>query len=43
VRDIYAFIRTFRLDAPAVKDTPTLKAILDAASRPPAARSAGAR
>lgn len=34
VRDIYAFVRTLRLDAPAVKDTPALKAILDAASRP---------
>ena len=36
VRDLYAFVRTFRLDAPAVKDTPALKAILDAASRPAA-------
>jgi hypothetical protein len=34
VRDLYAFVRTFRPDAPAVKDTPTLRAILDAASRP---------
>ncbi len=36
VRDIYAFVRTFKLDAPAVKDTPALKAILDSASRPKA-------
>ena len=35
VRDIYAFIRTLKLDAPEVKDVPTLKAILDSASRPP--------
>ena len=34
VRDIYAFIRTFKPDAPAVKDAPTLKAILDSAARP---------
>jgi cytochrome c553 len=33
VRDLFAYIRTFRLDAPAVKDVPTLKAILDSASR----------
>lgn len=36
VADIYAFVRTFRLDAPPVQDVPTLKAILDAASRPKA-------
>jgi ubiquinol-cytochrome c reductase cytochrome c subunit len=35
VRDIYAFIRTLKLDAPEVKDVPTLKAILDSASRAP--------
>jgi len=35
VRDIYAFVRTFKLDAPAVNDVPALKAILDAASRAP--------
>ena len=35
VRDIFAFVRTLRLDAPAVKDVPTLKAILDSASSPP--------
>jgi cytochrome c553 len=32
VRDIYAYVRTFKADAPAVKDTPALRAILDAAS-----------
>ncbi len=36
VRDIYAYVRTFRPDAPAVKDVPTLKAILESASRPKA-------
>ncbi|RYG86246.1 c-type cytochrome [bacterium] len=34
VRDLYAFVRTFRANAPDVKSVPTLKAILDAASRP---------
>lgn len=34
VRDIYAYVRTFKVDAPAVKDVPTLKAILESASRP---------
>ena len=29
--DIYAYIRTFRDDPPAVEDIPALKAILDAA------------
>ena len=33
LRDLYAYVRTFKLDAPAVKDVPTLKAILDSASR----------
>jgi mono/diheme cytochrome c family protein len=33
VRDIYAFVRTFKPDAPAVKDVPTLKAILDSSAR----------
>ena len=37
VRDLFAFVRSLKLDAPAVKDVPTLKAILDAASRPRAA------
>src|SRR5262245_57748604 len=32
VRDIYAYVRAFKPDAPAVKDVPTLKAILDSAS-----------
>lgn len=36
VRDIYAYVRTFKVDAPAVKDVPTLKAILESASRPKA-------
>jgi mono/diheme cytochrome c family protein len=36
VRDIYAYVRTFKPDAPAVKDVPTLKAILDSAFRPKA-------
>ena len=34
VRDVFAYVRTFKADAPAVKDVPTLKAILDTASRP---------
>ena len=29
--DIYAYIRTFKDDPPAVEDIPALKAILDAA------------
>jgi mono/diheme cytochrome c family protein len=33
-RDIYAFIRTFELNAPDVEDVPALRAILDSASRP---------
>jgi mono/diheme cytochrome c family protein len=33
-RDIYAFIRSFRLDAPEVEDVPALRAIVEAASRP---------
>ncbi len=36
VRDIYAFVRTFKPDAPAVADVPTLKTILESASRPKA-------
>jgi len=36
VRDIYAYVRTFRADAPAVKDAPALKAILESATRPKA-------
>ncbi|HXC59707.1 MAG TPA: cytochrome c [Steroidobacteraceae bacterium] len=34
VRDIYAYVRTFKPDAPAVKDVPVLKSILESASRP---------
>jgi mono/diheme cytochrome c family protein len=33
-KDIYAYIRTFKSNAPEVKDIPTLSAILKAASRP---------
>jgi mono/diheme cytochrome c family protein len=32
-RDIYAYIRTFKDDPPAVEDIPALKAILDAAQQ----------
>ena len=34
VRDIYAYVRLLKADAPAVKDVPALRAILEAASRP---------
>jgi len=34
VSDIYAYVRRFKLDAPAVQDVPTLRAILEAASKP---------
>ena len=37
-KDIYAFIRTFRLDAPNVEDVPTLKKILEAAKKDGGAR-----
>ncbi len=30
-RDLYAYVRTFKLDAPRAADVPTLKAILDSA------------
>jgi len=33
VRDIYAYVRTFALDAPGIEDIPALEAILDAAGR----------
>jgi cytochrome c len=33
-RDIFAYIRTFKLDAPNVEDVPTLQRILESASRP---------
>ena len=36
VRDIYAYVRTFKAEAPTVKDVPTLQAILESASRPKA-------
>lgn len=33
-RDLYAYIQTFRLDAPPVQETPALRAIIDSARRP---------
>jgi mono/diheme cytochrome c family protein len=33
-RKLYAYIRTFRSNAPALEDIPVFKAILDAATRP---------
>ena len=33
-KDIYAYIRSFRLDAPDVKDVPTLEKILESAKEP---------
>lgn len=33
-KDIYAYIRTFKSNAPPVSDVPTLKAIIQAASQP---------
>ena len=33
-RDIFAYIRTFKLDAPRVEDVPVLEQILNAASQP---------
>jgi len=33
-RDIFAYIRTFELNAPEVEDIPALQAILESASRP---------
>lgn len=33
--DIFAYIRSFELDAPAVEDIPPLRAILESAARPP--------
>ena len=33
-RDIYAFIRSFRLNAPDVADVPALNAIIESASKP---------
>jgi mono/diheme cytochrome c family protein len=39
VRDLYTFIRGFRLNAPKVEDTPTLRRILEIASKPVSAAS----
>lgn len=33
-RDLYAFIRSFRLNSPDVEDVPTLQKILESAERP---------
>jgi mono/diheme cytochrome c family protein len=33
-RDLYAFIRSFRLNSPDVEDIPTLQQILESAERP---------
>jgi mono/diheme cytochrome c family protein len=33
-KDIYAYIRSFKSNAPELKDIPTLNAIIDAASKP---------
>ncbi len=33
-KDVYAYIRSFRLDAPDVKDIPTLEKILESAKQP---------
>lgn len=33
-RDLYAFIRSFRLNAPNIEDVPTLQRILESAERP---------
>jgi mono/diheme cytochrome c family protein len=33
-KDIYAYIRSFKLDAPAIQDVPTLKEILESAEKP---------
>jgi mono/diheme cytochrome c family protein len=33
-RDIYAYIRSFRLSAPDIEDVPTLQAIIESASQP---------
>ena len=35
VEDLFAYIRTFKANAPAVKDVPTLRAILQSAQRNP--------
>ena len=33
-KDIYAYIRTFKSNAPELKDIPTLNQIINGASRP---------
>lgn len=33
-RDIFAYVRTFELDAPPVEDVPALRAILESAAQP---------
>ena len=33
-RDIFAYIQTFELDAPAVEDIPALRAIIESAAKP---------
>lgn len=39
VRDLFAYVRSFRLNAPKVEDTPTLRRILELAARPVSASS----
>ena len=33
-KDIYAFVRSLKLNAPAIEDVPTLKKIVESAERP---------
>ena len=40
VRDLFAYVRSFRVDAPRIEDTPTLKRILEIASRSTSASAA---
>jgi mono/diheme cytochrome c family protein len=39
VRDLFTYIRGFRLNAPKIEDTPTLRRILDIAAKPVSASS----
>ena len=39
VRDLFAYVRTFKVNAPRIEDTPTLRRILDLASKPVSASS----
>lgn len=39
VRDLFAYVRSFKLDAPRIEDTPTLRRILELASKPVSASS----